>query len=107
MKKIAWLLIVITVCAPYGVKSETGESHKRYQGNKGDTTLLLRERFLANHDNVIWNWDPGYKSFSLKEADGNLIQLSGLGGAVEIDGKTCFLEDAKVVSKPVGEKSRQ
>ena len=105
MKKIAWLLMVITALTPHGVKSETGESQKRYQGNKGDTTLLLRESFSANHDNVIWNWDPGYRSFNLKEADGNLIQLSGLGGAVEIDGKTYFLENAKVVSKPVGKKA--
>lgn len=104
-QKIAWLLIVITVLAPCGVKGKVGDSDKRSLESEADTTLLLRERFSTNHKNVIWDWDPGYKSFSLKESDGNLIQLSGLGGAVEIDGKTYFLENAKVVSKPIAKKA--
>lgn len=95
------LLMVITVITSRAVKAGEKENDKTRSKENVETISFLQKRPSANQNNVIWNWDDGYKSFSLKESDGNLIELSGLGGAVEIDGKTYFLENAKVISKPI------
>lgn len=98
------LLMFVGTGFQIGVKAETKNSVHRLP-NPVDTVLQQRRGIPENKKSLTWNWDSGFRSFSLTGPNGSRIKLSRLGGSVEINGQTYFLENASVVSKPVEKRS--
>lgn len=68
--------------------------------SQSDTTSLQQTTLSEKQNHISWDWSPDYKSFNLRTSGSSLVNLKGIGGSIAINGKTYFLQDAKVVSKP-------
>ncbi|MBL4702095.1 MAG: hypothetical protein JKX85_12645, partial [Phycisphaeraceae bacterium] len=51
-----------------------------------------------NQQEIKWQWAPDKKSFGVKANHDNPIAIEGLGGSIDINGKTCSLQDAQNIT---------
>jgi len=65
------------------------------------SSYVHQNNITRNQQLIELNWSPNHKGFNIKSRGDSPIALEGLGGTVEINGQTYYLEDAKIISAPV------
>jgi hypothetical protein len=102
------LLVLIILSFLYGAKGKAEQSDSLNRNRASYAMPIKQNNPTENKQEIEWSSSSNSRQFNVKAVGSNVIDLEGLGGSVEINGKTFYLKDARVVSPPKKEsKSKQ